>query len=495
MNAHAITNSTDIGADFSGRFQPVAKSGGPQPPISPPDGRHDMITASRAKVQGRVRRKYLSMIAAALLLTISCPGSCLWSAGNVDNSSNGHQLSSKEINMNENVTALISSENSTVFKIAQAELLPNNSSLRNKTLENRDFSPVILSLYGTINISILANLLFHVAVLIVSFFVVLGSNPGWLDSSAISRLDNLEKNILDQENDHAELEIIGAKDNVGGYDIEKISFDVKDTITEGEKLLPIFPENLNLSSSSDTEHNALYPHTRRKFCDRCNIHPPLRSHHCQICNKCVATFDHHCIFLGTCIGERNHFRFWFFIWMNLITLSTALDVVNSGKVVLQNQDVKESFSNFLPAIGHIILLVAKFYLYAIYLIVSVLWGVHSVLAMCNITTFECGKGAKYIDYLRGTEMTDFPFSRSLFGNIRIFIIRDDASHWILKAKVSILCVKNSFPPRLRRCFNNFMSLEENGGWTPMIWKMPDRIVRDSEEWWNHPWQNKYWSCC
>jgi len=334
-----------------------------------------------------------------------------------------------------------------------------------------------------------------VAVLIVSFFAVWGSNPGWLDSSAISRLDHLEKNIRDQETDRAELEMIGAEDIMGEYDFEKNSFDVKDSITEGEKLLPIHPENSNLSSSSGTGNNTLYPHTRRKFCDRCNIHPPLRSHHCQICNKCVATFDHHCIFLGTCIGERNHFRFWFFVWMNLITLSTALDVVNSGKVVLQNQDVEKTFSSFLPAIGHVILLVAKFYLYTIYFVVSVLWAVHSVLAMCNITTFECGKGGKYIDYLRGTEMTDFPFSRSLFGNIKIFIIRDDASQWILNTKVSIPCVSNRLLQRLRRCFNNFMSLEENGGWTPMIWKMPDRIVRDSEEWWNHPWQNKYWSCC
>jgi hypothetical protein len=29
----------------------------------------------------------------------------------------------------------------------------------------------------------------------------------------------------------------------------------------------------------------------------------------------------------------------------------------------------------------------------------------------------------------------------------------------------------------------------------MVWKMPMSIDRESEDWWNHPWQNKYWSCC
>jgi hypothetical protein len=32
-------------------------------------------------------------------------------------------------------------------------------------------------------------------------------------------------------------------------------------------------------------------------------------------------------------------------------------------------------------------------------------------------------------------------------------------------------------------------------WRPTVWQPPGPIVRDSEKWWEHPWQNKYWSCC
>jgi hypothetical protein len=35
----------------------------------------------------------------------------------------------------------------------------------------------------------------------------------------------------------------------------------------------------------------------------------------------------------------------------------------------------------------------------------------------------------------------------------------------------------------------------SSSWTPVLWYPPGKIVRDSEDWWEHPWQNKYWSCC
>ncbi|KAL7473146.1 hypothetical protein ACHAXS_013570 [Conticribra weissflogii] len=479
----------------SSRCEPGARRDVQIPPISQPEGHHDMMITTRAEVRGRVRRKYLSMISVALLLTISCPGSRLWSTSTVGTASIGHQLSLIEYNSHVNESASRLSDDSTVVKILDANPLPNISSSHNNTLETRDFSPVISSLYGTIKILELAKLLFQLAILIASFFAVLGSNPGWLNSDTISRLGHLESNILDEENSRVELEMMGFNSNMKDDEIDQSSVDVNNDSAEAEKFLPIHPENANMSSSNGTEITTLYPYTRRKFCDRCNIFPPLRSHHCQICNKCVATFDHHCIFLGTCIGERNHFRFWLFVWMNLITLSTALNIVNSGKVVLQNQIGEKSFSYFLPVIGHIILLVSKVYLCTICLVVSVLCAVHSALAMCNSTTFECGKGGKYIDYLRGTEMTDFPFSRGLFGNIALFVIQDDASRRVLNSKVLIPCLSSRLHQRIRKFFNYFVLLEEEKGWTPMLWKMPDQIVRDSEEWWNHPWQNKYWSCC
>jgi hypothetical protein len=51
---------------------------------------------------------------------------------------------------------------------------------------------------------------------------------------------------------------------------------------------------------------------------------------CKICNVCVATFDHHGLFLDTCIGERNHFRFWLFLILNIV--EDTLQIIRSGYV-------------------------------------------------------------------------------------------------------------------------------------------------------------------
>jgi hypothetical protein len=35
----------------------------------------------------------------------------------------------------------------------------------------------------------------------------------------------------------------------------------------------------------------------------------------------------------------------------------------------------------------------------------------------------------------------------------------------------------------------------SSSWQPTLWHRPLPVLHDSEDWWNHPWQNKYWSCC
>jgi len=37
--------------------------------------------------------------------------------------------------------------------------------------------------------------------------------------------------------------------------------------------------------------------------------------------------------------------------------------------------------------------------------------------------------------------------------------------------------------------------EDDDEWTPTLWQRPGPVIHDSEKWWKHPWQNKYWSCC
>ncbi|KDO22454.1 hypothetical protein SPRG_12735 [Saprolegnia parasitica CBS 223.65] len=70
--------------------------------------------------------------------------------------------------------------------------------------------------------------------------------------------------------------------------------------------------------------------TKMDFCATCSLEPPLRSYHCPFCNRCVATFDHHCFFIGTCIGERNHCRFYWFILLSCMEVSTCLGIIHSS---------------------------------------------------------------------------------------------------------------------------------------------------------------------
>ena len=211
----------------------------------------------------------------------------------------------------------------------------------------------------------------------------------------------------------------------------------------------------------------LFRGTRRRRCEICQMAPPLRSHHCRTCNKCIATFDHHCQFIGTCIGERNHCRFWWFLTFQTIGFCLFSSILESSSLGIWVFLQKPAFDAF-------IVVVTKCFLYPLTLISTIVWTMHTFFAIANVTTFECGKGPRHIDYLRGTRETDVPFSKGMHSNLHMFCCQRDAS-------MNFLTRKNN---------NN-----NNNPWKPILWETPGNIVRDSEDWWENPWQNKYWSCC
>mmetsp|Transcript_10253 Transcript_10253/g.16893 ORF Transcript_10253/g.16893 Transcript_10253/m.16893 type:complete len:428 (+) Transcript_10253:18-1301(+) len=332
--------------------------------------------------------------------------------------------------------------------------------------------------YGSLNLPVLTKPALWIIVLMLSYLNLQGSDPGILTKEVMERYSEIDNNFKGEDNNINSREEGGIDDD----DMERQIFL--------EPSSPPSPLDVDASPSESNDSNTrLYRSTRRKYCAKCNHYPPLRSHHCSTCNVCIATFDHHCHFLGTCIGERNHWRFWCFLFLNMVTLKIALDVVNSSNMTLgayllhddKGNDTgsgSRSSDEVSLAFATCATVIAKLYMYPILIIVWIL------LAMCaiqNCTTFEFTKGAEHIDYLSQTKMMDFPFGRDgLCSNLFVFFRRDDAYRSLcsLASKVKV-----------------GWSGSADERWSPFVWKIPDHIDRDSEEWWKHPMQNKYWQCC
>jgi palmitoyltransferase len=279
-------------------------------------------------------------------------------------------------------------------------------------------------------------------------FALHGSNPGYLTPAMMQHLDELEEHQQqEQEQGHEQ-----TPSSTNGADKE-----------DEENALPSGSEESNSQhrlALLGAEDEPVRP-TRRPPCQHCTLEaPPLRSHHCHRCQQHVATFDHHCEFIGTCIGEANHARFWVFLTLQLYGFGVCISIVESSPLGL---------ASFLFSSGETstwnvaFLCLVRIYLYPLTLAAFLVWITHTFLAVTNSTTFEFVKGSRHLEYLRGTHMMDLPFSQSRCDRNLLTFCRRDASF--------------------------------QREWRPTLWQPPGPIVRDSEKWWEHPWQNKYWSCC
>ena len=207
-----------------------------------------------------------------------------------------------------------------------------------------------------------------------------------------------------------------------------------------------------LGDYDESELDSLMPRLDTK-------HPkyPYRTIYCRQTRRWVATYDHYCGVLSTPIGEKNHARFWLFLQMQTIAVCWGIGIVHSG---------------FRWAFGeqswwglNLHAFITVLFLYIVLLFVGGLYLFHSFLACTCLTTYEFMRSDR-IDYLKGTRDFDLPYSRGLGGNLKFFIFKDGLLHILFNRK-----------------------------WTPEPWKLPGKIVRDSEEWWENLWENKYWSCC
>jgi DHHC palmitoyltransferase len=297
------------------------------------------------------------------------------------------------------------------------------------------------------------------------------SDPGYLTPEILAGLSLEEgRALVDYQESESYLSPTNQTSNHDTLYQRSSSFQHSTNSDLLHQSLEVDTANASLGINSSSVHV-------RKPCDACQLlTPPLRSHHCKVCQRCVATFDHHCGFLETCIGERNHCRFWLFLFAQVIGFHYCCLVANSSpwgfSTFWEDQSTSSQHDSLLACWA----LATKFYLYLLSVAAYLMLVIHTFFALANVTTFECTVGSK-LDYLQGTEILDLVFSRGCIANLAVFRRQDAACsdpccswRWRLDTD-----------PDARQ-------------WTPMAWT-PGTIVRDSEEWWNHPWQNKYWSCC
>ena len=189
---------------------------------------------------------------------------------------------------------------------------------------------------------------------------------------------------------------------------------------------------------------------------------PLRAKLCRHSKRVVPTFDHFCTFLGTCIGERNRCRFWWFLLFQSASFAQGLGIIHSGF-----HDTKAEVGIWVSYNGHAI--AAAVIVWILFLSVGGLFLLHTFLAVSNMTSYEFMRSNK-VWYLKEKATRDFdlPFSRGLAWNLKFFFFfgmpwysRDDGR-----------------------------DPDEDYAWPEIA-----PIERESENVWEHLWENKYWSCC
>eukprot|EP00850_Spirogloea_muscicola_P014008 SM000098S25088 [mRNA] locus=s98:181533:184867:- [translate_table: standard] len=167
------------------------------------------------------------------------------------------------------------------------------------------------------------------------------------------------------------------------------------------------PVNKHLQSHMNGSLRRIDSNRRCPYCE------PFRTKHCHDCDKCVLKFDHHCFWVGTCVGQRNHCRFWWYLFFETMLVTWTF------VIQLSALHWKHSFNWW--TIRNILALVNLVLLFAIGSFLIILLFFHSYLAVTNQTTYERTR-KKRIAYLRTVPDGVHPFSKGCWTNLHIFCL-------------------------------------------------------------------------
>lgn len=134
---------------------------------------------------------------------------------------------------------------------------------------------------------------------------------------------------------------------------------------------------------------------------------PMRTNFCRESKQYVARYDHYCPIINRPVGERNHCMYWWFCLFQLLSISSAVSILNDGSPTPRFQN------------GTAVLLSLVFIVQSLF--VGALLVFHSWLVISNSTTYEFMR-CERIEYLAGTQYGDLPFSQGVPRNVSVFCV-------------------------------------------------------------------------